>query len=229
MCHGAFGPRLGCPVLEGTVTRAAVHTRERPVAHRSRGHLAGRAGLDFRLLRAHLVGPVVLERHPEWKLAFVGTGHCHRTSVETVGDPPVIGPDWRLEHYARVRLRIDRATHSTTVVGHELVEVANDMAETPLTIDAALDRQIASWDVAVKRALGWAAVVPESGVHSFPFQSVSWAGSSFVISSHQTSPSGVSAQLVNNAFSVRESIAFGFDFMLVPGATPKKPASGLMA
>src|SRR5207237_3090206 len=47
--------------------------------------------------------------------------------------------------------------------------------------------------------------------------------------SHQTSPSGGSAQLVKMEFLVTVSIAFGFDFMLVPGATPKNPASGLIA
>src|SRR5206468_6941706 len=39
----------------------------------------------------------------------------------------------------------------------------------------------------------------------------------------------VTAQFVKIEFLVTVSIAFGFDFMLVPGATPKKPASGLMA
>jgi len=82
---------------------------------------------------------------------------------------------------------------------------------------------------AVKRALGWAAGLPESGVHGLPCQSVSWGGGSSVISSHQMSPSGVSAQLVKIAFFSTLSMAFEFDFMLVPGATPKKPASGLIA
>src|SRR5499427_4379970 len=47
--------------------------------------------------------------------------------------------------------------------------------------------------------------------------------------SHQTSPSGVMAQLVKIEFFVTVSNAFGFDCMLVPGATPKNPASGLIA
>src|SRR5258705_10289209 len=54
-------------------------------------------------------------------------------------------------------------------------------------------------------------------------------GGASVICSHHTSPSGVSAQLVKIEFFSQVSIAFGFDFMLVPGATPKKPASGLIA
>ena len=47
--------------------------------------------------------------------------------------------------------------------------------------------------------------------------------------SHHTSPSSVSAQLVKIVFAATVSIAFGFVFSLVPGATPKNPASGLIA
>ncbi len=44
---------------------------------------------------------------------------------------------------------------------------------------------------AVKRALGWAAGRPASGVQSWPVQSMRWAGGSSVRPSHQTSPSSV--------------------------------------
>jgi len=46
---------------------------------------------------------------------------------------------------------------------------------------------------------------------------------------HQTSPFGAMAQLVKIECRPSVSIALAFDFMLVPGATPKNPASGLMA
>ena len=81
----------------------------------------------------------------------------------------------------------------------------------------------------VKRALGWAAGVPDSGVQSSPFHEVRWAGGSSVIPSHHTSPSSVSAVLVKMALPSRVSMALGLVWLLVPGATPKKPASGLMA
>ena len=81
----------------------------------------------------------------------------------------------------------------------------------------------------VNRALGWAASVPESGVQSLPRQSIKWAGGSSVIPSHHTSPSSVSATLVKIQFSVRVLMALGLVSMPVPGATPKKPASGLIA
>ena len=55
------------------------------------------------------------------------------------------------------------------------------------------------------------------------------AGGSSVMPSHQTPPSGVSATLVKIVFFASVAIAFGFVFAEVPGATPKNPASGLIA
>src|SRR5689334_24831077 len=86
---------------------------------------------------------------------------------------------------------------------------------------------------AVKRALGCAALAPVSfaisGVQRFPCQSISSAGGSSVMPSHQTPPSGVSAVLVKILFLRSVAIAFGLVFDDVPGATPKMPASGLIA
>src|SRR6185295_9717554 len=86
---------------------------------------------------------------------------------------------------------------------------------------------------AVKRAFGCAAFAPVSfaisGVHFLPCQSRHSAGCSSVMPSHQTPPSGVCATLVKILFVASVAIAFGFVFSDVPGATPKKPASGLIA
>src|SRR5271165_7432706 len=86
---------------------------------------------------------------------------------------------------------------------------------------------------AVKRPFGWAAVfpvaLPISGVHFFPCQSRHSAGGSSVMPSHHTPPSGVSATLVKIVFFASVAIALGLVFLLVPGATPKNPDSGLMA
>ena len=81
----------------------------------------------------------------------------------------------------------------------------------------------------MKRAFGCAAGVSDSGVQSLPRQSIRCAGGSFVIPSHQTSPSSVFAQLVKIELRSIVAIAFGFVSYPVPGATPKKPASGLIA
>src|ERR1700682_4139829 len=86
---------------------------------------------------------------------------------------------------------------------------------------------------AVKRELGCAALAPVSlaicGVQRLPRQSVHSAGGSSVMPSHHTPPSGVSATLVKIEFLASVVIAFGLVMAEVPGATPKKPASGLMA
>jgi Phosphoenolpyruvate carboxykinase C-terminal P-loop domain len=85
----------------------------------------------------------------------------------------------------------------------------------------------------VKRALGCAALAPVSfaisGVHFFPCQSRHSAGGVSVIPSHQTPPSGVRATLVKIVFFAKVAMALGLVFAEVPGATPKKPASGLIA
>ncbi len=47
--------------------------------------------------------------------------------------------------------------------------------------------------------------------------------------SHHTSPSSVSAVLVKMQLPSSMSMALGLVWVLVPGATPKNPASGLMA
>src|SRR3954452_14862036 len=86
---------------------------------------------------------------------------------------------------------------------------------------------------AVNRELGWAAFAPVAfaicGVQRFPCQSRHSAGGSSVMPSHQTPPSGVSATFVKIVLRESAAIALGFVCIDVPGATPKKPASGLIA
>jgi hypothetical protein len=62
---------------------------------------------------------------------------------------------------------------------------------------------------AVKRALAWAQTRPQSGVQSWPVQSMAWAGGSPSMPSHQTSPSSVRPTLVKMQFSLIDSIARG--------------------
>ena len=64
---------------------------------------------------------------------------------------------------------------------------------------------------AVKRALGCEDAPSDAGVQSLPRQSVRRSGLSSVMPSHQTSPSGVLATLVNSAFSRMQSIADGLE------------------
>src|SRR5690349_4321238 len=86
---------------------------------------------------------------------------------------------------------------------------------------------------AVKRALGCAALAPVSraiwGVQRLPCQSRHSAGGWSVMPSHQTPPSGVNAVLVKIVFFESMAMALGLVLLEVPGATPNRPASGLMA
>ncbi len=81
----------------------------------------------------------------------------------------------------------------------------------------------------VNREFGCAAGRPESGVHGLPSQSVRFAGTLSVSPSHQTSPSGRSATFVKIVLPQSVCTAVGLVVSPVPGATPKKPASGLIA
>lgn len=118
------------------------------------------AGADAVVVIAHechdVIAPLIAA-NPGWHLSFVGTGHCHRTSVSEVGGTVVLGPTWRLEHYGRVRLRIDPARpprERASVVGHELVEISGRADRPPPSVDAAFDAQITTWDRGVTDTLG---------------------------------------------------------------------------
>src|SRR5579859_2938861 len=73
----------------------------------------------------------------------------------------------------------------------------------------------------VKRELGWAAFVPDDGVHGWPCQSVRCCGTGPSMPSHHTPPSSVMATLVRIEFRDTASMALGLVLRLVPGATPK--------
>mmetsp|Transcript_18888 Transcript_18888/g.72007 ORF Transcript_18888/g.72007 Transcript_18888/m.72007 type:complete len:251 (+) Transcript_18888:957-1709(+) len=94
-----------------------------------------------------------------------------------------------------------------------------------------LEAMIGHWLAgAVKRELGCAAApMPASGRQSRRSHEVARSGASLVMPSHQMSPSSVSATLVKMQLACRESMALGLVLAEVPGATPKKPDSGLVA
>src|SRR3989304_10302418 len=81
----------------------------------------------------------------------------------------------------------------------------------------------------VKRELGGAAGEPPSGSHGLPRQSWASLGTGSSCPSHQTVPSGRSATLVKIVSFLTILMAVGLVFEPVPGATPKTPASGLIA
>ncbi|WP_197041450.1 bifunctional metallophosphatase/5'-nucleotidase [Chondromyces apiculatus] len=97
----------------------------------------------------------VLARHPEWRLSFVGGGHCHRTSNTRVGDTPLINPGWKLRSYARVVLDVDprRALGKRVVsTSTEIVELSHPEGQAPA--EEGLARSSAAWQERLERALG---------------------------------------------------------------------------
>src|SRR6185503_3907042 len=81
----------------------------------------------------------------------------------------------------------------------------------------------------VNRELGCAAFSFETGVQRFPCQSTARDGGSPSMPSHHGSLRSVIAVFVKMLFRLNISIALGLVLAPVPGATPKKPASGLIA
>jgi len=84
---------------------------------------------------------------------------------------------------------------------------------------------------AVNLELGWAPFSVEVlPFHGFPSQSSPFSGGFLSSFSHHTVLSSrFLATLVNMVFLCVVLRAFGFDFSLVPGATPKNPFSGFTA
>lgn len=115
------------------------------------------AGADAVVVAAHecpdVLAPIVA-RHPEWKLSFVGGGHCHKTMNLRAGEVPLIAPTWRLHQYARVRLTINPALPpKARVVSVEpaLVDVDPTPSSPP---DPSLFQFVINARQAVDRALG---------------------------------------------------------------------------
>ena len=105
---------------------------------------------------------------------------------------------------------------------------------TPLGLLNSFDRHGQFTAGAVKRLLGWASLLP-AATYSLPFtfmpvHSSAFSGGFLSRPSHHTVLlSRLCATLVKMVFFMVVCSAFGFDFSFVPGATPKKPFSGLMA
>jgi 2',3'-cyclic-nucleotide 2'-phosphodiesterase (5'-nucleotidase family) len=124
------------------------------------------AGADAVVVIAHecadKLAPIV-ERHPEWRLSFVGAGHCHKVISVRAGDVPVIAPGWRLDHYARVRMQVDAgrpAGQRILAVDAAVVSLSRpEGAPSSTPPDAPLARAAAVWkgkvDAALGEQIGW--------------------------------------------------------------------------
>jgi 2',3'-cyclic-nucleotide 2'-phosphodiesterase (5'-nucleotidase family) len=119
------------------------------------------AGADAVVVIGHVCAaelrPIVA-RHPEWRLGFVGGGHCHRSVLDQVFATPIVEPGSFLQKYARVTLVIDPQRPSRERVlssRAELVDLAYPEAERPpVDPDEALTRLVARWQKKADEALG---------------------------------------------------------------------------
>ncbi|WP_437484607.1 bifunctional UDP-sugar hydrolase/5'-nucleotidase [Sorangium sp. So ce1014] len=158
----------------GVVGLATARTREAATASRFEGidiqgeeaalaraiPEAWRAAPDALVLVAHECQDVlepILARYPEWRLSFVGAGHCHRKAELRVGGVPLVNPGWRMRSYARVSLEIDpRRPLQQRVVSAstEVVDVAHPEGAPAVPPDEALVKATAGWQRALDAALG---------------------------------------------------------------------------
>jgi 2',3'-cyclic-nucleotide 2'-phosphodiesterase (5'-nucleotidase family) len=77
--------------------------------------------------------------------------------VERVDGTAVAAPGWRLDHYVRVKLRIDPSAtgpRRAQVIADDLVPVAAPPGTAVKSVDPAFDQRIAEWQSIVDRAFG---------------------------------------------------------------------------
>lgn len=119
------------------------------------------------------VAPIV-ERHPEWRLSFVGAGHCHRMMSLRAGGVPVIAPGWRLDRYVRLRLTraLDPPGAGVIAEPPSVVEMSRPEGASTAPPDPEITRAAQAWkakiDVALGEEIGWSATgfekeAPEMG------------------------------------------------------------------
>ena len=141
---------------------------------------AWQAGADVVAVLAHVcadeIVPVV-QRNPDWKLAFVGAAHCHRRSTTQVGATPVIETGTGLQHYGRIEVTADLSRPK----GQRVVDV------TPRTVpigepptaqapQAVLEMQahVASWQAKLDQHLGEPIGFSKTGMAKESDQMVRW-------------------------------------------------------
>ncbi|MCS6900200.1 MAG: bifunctional UDP-sugar hydrolase/5'-nucleotidase [Myxococcales bacterium] len=119
------------------------------------------AGADAVVVIGHVcvaeLRPIVA-RHPEWRLGFVGGGHCHRAVLDQVFATPIVEPGAFLQKYARVTLVVDpqRPPRERVLSSRaELIDLLYPETERPpVEPDDGLTRLVARWQKKTDEALG---------------------------------------------------------------------------
>jgi 2',3'-cyclic-nucleotide 2'-phosphodiesterase (5'-nucleotidase family) len=119
------------------------------------------AGADVVVVVAHVCADVlrpIVARHADWKLAFVGAGHCHRLVRDRVFTTPLIEPGSFLRSYIRVDLSVDRSRPPRErVIGSsvEVVDLTYDEGKAgPIEPHDEMAHLVAGWQQRTDQALG---------------------------------------------------------------------------
>jgi 2',3'-cyclic-nucleotide 2'-phosphodiesterase (5'-nucleotidase family) len=122
---------------------------------------AWKSGADAVVVIGHVCAEVlkpIIERHPDFHLAFVGGGHCHRTSQAVVAGTPIVEAGSFLHQYVRVTLTVDRSKAAEARVIDKRVDPVDltwpESAPPPITPDADMTALVASWQTKADSALG---------------------------------------------------------------------------
>ena len=119
------------------------------------------AGADAVVVIAHVCAETlkpIVARHPEWRLAFVGGGHCHKKSHAEIGGTPVVEAGAFLHEYIRATLSIDLARPQrervVSVHTHVVDLTYPENAPPALAPDADEAALVATWQEKTNAALG---------------------------------------------------------------------------
>jgi 5'-nucleotidase / UDP-sugar diphosphatase len=115
------------------------------------------AGADVVVIIVHecpdILAPIVT-KHPEWKLSFVGGGHCHKKMDLRAGDVPVMSPEWRMHQYARITLKVDKSLPAKSRVVTSTANFVDVVGLPNVMADPVLTELVKVWKEKVDQALG---------------------------------------------------------------------------
>lgn len=100
----------------------------------------------------------IVERHPEWRLAFVGAGHCHRNERKDANGTPIVEPGSFLRSYVRAELVVDPSRaqkERVTGVAVETLSLERPKEAAPLADgDHDVTEIVGRWQAKTTEALG---------------------------------------------------------------------------
>jgi 5'-nucleotidase/UDP-sugar diphosphatase len=124
----------------------------------------------------------MLERHPEWHLAFFGGAHCHKVMAKVVAGVSLMSPGWRYQDYVRVPLVLDpRKPEQARVVSAraEIVETAAAPGDGAFPPDHALEALLNDDKSKMEAALGEEIGFSRTGLAKDSREIAQWIGNAW--------------------------------------------------